>query len=123
MYGELSLSEIVPSNQTVCYQQAGPCEHFPSYRCYFHFHLISLFHIRSNLTLALLAGYMLVGNVMLLNLLIAIFTSVFEEIQANSKEVNIDIVIIIMIDTSIHSKSWGLWGLGLCQFFSFSAKI
>ena len=44
------------------------------------------------MTLALLAGYMLFGNVMLLNLLIAIFTSVFEEIQANSKEVTISII-------------------------------
>ena len=32
MYGELSLSEIVPTNQTLCYQQSGPCEHFPHYR-------------------------------------------------------------------------------------------
>ena len=44
------------------------------------------------MALALLAGYMLFGNVMLLNLLIAIFTSVFEEIQANSKEVTISII-------------------------------
>ena len=44
------------------------------------------------MTLALLAGYMLFGNVMLLNLLIAIFTSVFEEIQANSKEVTVSII-------------------------------
>merc|ERR1712223_2144012 len=35
----------------------------------------------------LLAIYLLVGNVMLLNLLIAIFTSVFEEVHENSNEV------------------------------------
>ena len=34
-----------------------------------------------------LAFYLLIGNVMLLNLLIAIFTSVFEEVQVNSNEV------------------------------------
>ena len=34
-----------------------------------------------------LAIYLLVGNVMLLNLLIAIFTSVFEEVHENSNEV------------------------------------
>ena len=33
-----------------------------------------------------LAIYLLVGNVMLLNLLIAIFTSVFEEVHENSNE-------------------------------------
>ena len=43
--------------------------------------------LSSYFTIAFLAAYMLAGNVMLLNLLIAIFTSVFEEIQANAKEV------------------------------------
>ena len=33
-----------------------------------------------------LAIYLLVGNVMLLNLLIAIFTSVFDEVHENSNE-------------------------------------
>ena len=149
MYGELSLSEIVPTNQTLCYQQSGAfniiLQHILSHITYHFFfitydliistirpmwalsilqviiihhddqndddehvvcvmcnkfhlmfqiltlfywtYVISLFSYFSNLTIALLAGYMLVGNVMLLNLLIAIFTSVFEEIQANSKEV------------------------------------
>ena len=38
-------------------------------------------------TTVLLAIYLLIGNVMLLNLLIAVFTAVFEKIQANSEKV------------------------------------
>jgi transient receptor potential cation channel subfamily M protein 2 len=38
------------------------------------------------ITPILLALYLIISNVMLLNLLIAIFTSVFEEVHDNSKE-------------------------------------
>ena len=71
MYGELSLESIVHENKTVCYENAF-CEDFTVY---------------NHITIPLLAVYLLVGNVMLLNLLIAIFTSVFEDVQENSKEV------------------------------------
>ena len=45
------------------------------------------FSLYNNVTLILLAIYLLIGNVMLLNLLIAIFTAVFEDVQENSKDV------------------------------------
>ena len=46
-------------------------------------------NIRSSklVTLVFLAVYLLIGNVVLLNLLIAIFTSVFEEVQKSSSQV------------------------------------
>ena len=71
MYGELNLENIEHKNKTVCYKDAF-CEDFTVY---------------NHVTRLLLAVYLLVGNVMLLNLLIAIFTSVFEDVQENSKEV------------------------------------
>ena len=71
MYGELNLESIVHENKTVCYENAF-CEDFTVY---------------NHITIPLLAVYLLIGNVMLLNLLIAIFTSVFEDVQENSKEV------------------------------------
>ena len=43
--------------------------------------------VYSHVTPILLAIYLLIGNVMLLNLLIAIFTSVFEEVHKNSREI------------------------------------
>ena len=78
MYGELNLESVVTENKTVCYENAfwsdntAFCEDFSLY---------------NNITLILLAIYLLIGNVMLLNLLIAIFTSVFEDVQENSKDV------------------------------------
>ena len=71
MYGELNLENVVSLNKTVCYEDAF-CEDFSLY---------------NNVTLILLAIYLLIGNVMLLNLLIAIFTSVFDDVQENSKTV------------------------------------
>ena len=71
MYGELNLESVVTVNKTVCYEDAF-CEDFTLY---------------NNVTLILLAIYLLIGNVMLLNLLIAIFTAVFEDVQENSKDV------------------------------------
>ena len=71
MYGELSLESIEIKDKTVCYEEDF-CEDFTMY---------------NSVTVFFLAIYMLVGNVMLLNLLIAIFTAVFEEVQENSVEV------------------------------------
>ena len=71
MYGELSLDSIENHDKIVCYED-NFCEDFTFYN-----HVAMFF----------LAIYMLVGNVMLLNLLIAIFTSVFENVRENSKEV------------------------------------
>ena len=71
MYGELNLEDIQHSQDKppVCYS-GGLCEDFTGY---------------NYVTLIFLAIYLLIGNVMLLNLLIAIFTSVFEDVQENSK--------------------------------------
>ena len=71
MYGELSIEEIQTHDKVVCYNEEF-CEDFTSY---------------NHVTIFCLAIYLLVGNVMLLNLLIAIFTAVFEEVQDNAKEV------------------------------------
>ena len=71
MYGELSLDRIVPKDIESC-SIDGFCENFGVY---------------SYVTPVFLAIYLLIGNVMLLNLLIAIFTSVFEKVNENSKEV------------------------------------
>ena len=60
MYGELSLDRIVPAAQSHC-NSAGLCEDFTLYQY---------------VTPVFLSVYLLIGNVMLLNLLIAIFTSV-----------------------------------------------
>ena len=53
-------------------QLGGVCEDFAAY---------------NYVTLTFLAIYLLIGNVMLLNLLIAIFTSVFEDVRENSKRI------------------------------------
>ena len=71
MYGEISLDQIATPNRTVCYEPDF-CEDLNFYN-----HVTPLF----------LAVYLILANVMLLNLLIAIFTSVFEEVNENSKEV------------------------------------
>ena len=42
------------------------------------------FTVYNLVTVPLLAVYLLIGNVMLLNLLIAIFTAVFDDVQENS---------------------------------------
>ena len=71
MYGELSIEDIQhPLDlQEVCYADGDFCEDFTSY---------------NYVLLVILAIYLLIGNVMLLNLLIAIFTSVFEDVRENS---------------------------------------
>ena len=71
MYGELNLESVVHENKTVCYENAF-CEDFTLY---------------NYVCLIMLAIYLLIGNVMLLNLLIAIFTAVFDDVQENSKDV------------------------------------
>ena len=72
MYGELSLHEIVPKNNTEHCQQDALCEDVDLY---------------SKVIPFFLGVYLLIGNVMLLNLLIAIFTSVYDQVSAQSKEV------------------------------------
>ena len=74
MYGELSLHELVPNyNVTeLCSKPEDLCEDVDLYS-----KVIPLF----------LGVYLLIGNVMLLNLLIAIFTSVYDQVSAQSKEV------------------------------------
>ena len=71
MHGELSLDRIVPKNVESCKNDCC-CKKFDVYRY---------------VTPVFLAIYLLIGNVMLLNLLIAIFTSVFDKVNENSKEV------------------------------------
>ena len=64
MYGELSLHELVPNyNQTEHCQADQLCEDVDLY---------------SKVIPFFLGIYLLIGNVMLLNLLITIFTSVYE---------------------------------------------
>ena len=73
MYGELSLHELVPHyNQTEHCQAEDLCEDVDLY---------------SKVIPFFLGIYLLIGNVMLLNLLIAIFTSVYDQVSAQSKEV------------------------------------
>ena len=60
----------IKGNETICYEE-GVCENMDVY---------------NYITPILLALYLIISNVMLLNLLIAIFTSVFEEVHDNSKE-------------------------------------
>lgn len=73
MYGELNIEDIQhpEDKERVCYD-GGYCEDFTAYNW---------------VTLIFLAIYLLIGNVMLLNLLIAIFTSVFEDVRENSKRI------------------------------------
>ena len=71
MYGELNLDQIEVENRTICYEEEF-CEHMEYY---------------NHVTPVFLAIYLIAANVMLLNLLIAIFTSVFEEVQENAKDV------------------------------------
>ena len=71
MFGELDLENFVPANKTVCYTNSF-CEDFSNY---------------NTVTRIFLSVYLIIGNVMLLNLLIAIFTSVYEDVQENSKSV------------------------------------
>lgn len=77
MYGELSLARIqVEANTTVCH--GGGIGTTPV--------VCENLDVHYAVTLVLLAIYLIIANVMLLNLLIAIFTSVFEEVHENSKE-------------------------------------
>ncbi len=82
MYGELSLENIQVIDSTIdrCAQNMN----FSSICT-----APDLPNIRESTTITtiFLAMYLLVGNVMLLNLLIAIFTSVFDEVNENSNEV------------------------------------
>ena len=74
MYGELSIEDIQhpEGSKAVCYAGGEICEDFTAY---------------NYVLLAILAIYLLIGNVMLLNLLIAIFTSVFEDVRENSMRI------------------------------------
>ena len=78
MYGELQLESIaVNKNTTGCSTEEITCE-APD--------LVSIQNA-TTITPLLLAIYLLIGNVLLLNLLIAIFTSIYEEINVNSNDV------------------------------------
>ena len=99
MLGELEVDALVPTKPNVCYMKDGSldtfisgkqrvieksldnsqslpheegkfCEDFTSYEP-----VVKVF----------LAVYMLIANVMLLNLIIAVFTSIFSKVQENSK--------------------------------------
>ena len=74
MYGELSLDKLIPSPNTCSAEEAEQslCENTDLYA-----HVIPVFF----------GFYLLIGNVMLLNLLIAIFTSVYDQVSEHSKEV------------------------------------
>ena len=78
MFGELSLDKVAvkkyqcPTNDSKEVCQSPDFDHFTYMNAF-----LPIF----------LAIYMLVGNVMLLNLLIAIFTSVFDEVNRNSNEI------------------------------------
>lgn len=80
MYGELSLDMIQVHDSTGCEANTTLSDVCSA---------PDLAEIRtsSKVTPVFLAIYLLIGNVMLLNLLIAIFTSVFEEVHENSNEV------------------------------------
>lgn len=82
MYGELSLESLSIIDSTNCLN--NPLANITEV-C----DAPDLENIRNSVTITkvFLAIYLLAGNVMLLNLLIAIFTSVFEEVQENSNEV------------------------------------
>jgi len=71
MYGELSLDRLKPDQQT-CNAETEECENLDLYST-----VIPIFF----------GFYLLIGNVMLLNLLIAIFTSVYDQVSEHSKEV------------------------------------
>ena len=71
MYGELSLEKLKPDPGT-CNAQTEECENLDLYST-----VIPIFF----------GFYLLIGNVMLLNLLIAIFTSVYDQVSEHSKEV------------------------------------
>ena len=64
MYGELSLDKLVPTQ--TCPQDSDQCENTELYS-----YVIPVFF----------GFYLLIGNVMLLNLLIAIFTSVYDQVK------------------------------------------
>ncbi|XP_022096579.1 transient receptor potential cation channel trpm-like isoform X2 [Acanthaster planci] len=69
IYGELFLDIIVNDGQSSCDPQEMTCP-------------------RQHLLQPIMLGaYLLLGNVLLLNLLIAIFSSIFDEVQTNSLEV------------------------------------
>ena len=72
MFGELNLDSFITTEKKVCYTDGDFCEDFTHY---------------NTVILIFLAIYLIIANVMLLNLLIAIFTSVFEHVQENSKSV------------------------------------
>ena len=79
MYGELQLDEIeINTNNTGCFHDMNGTCPVPDYK-----------HLKdaTTVTPVFLAIYLLIGNVMLLNLLIAIFTSIYEEINVNSNDV------------------------------------
>ena len=76
MYGELQLDAIAVKDSTGCYDNVTCAA--PDWK-----------HIgdATTVTPLFLALYLLIGNVLLLNLLIAIFTSIYEEINSNSNDV------------------------------------
>ena len=77
MYGELQLDRISVQDSTGCSAGESFC-HAPDW---------TSIQNATTITPVLLAIYLLIGNVLLLNLLIAIFTSIYEEINVNSNDV------------------------------------
>ncbi|XP_071522333.1 transient receptor potential cation channel subfamily M member-like 2 [Panulirus ornatus] len=92
MYGELQLEEIKGEDVEMCHPQScqewhrceaggsSPCQ--PVREC-----LCENPRDYSWVVYLMLFFYLIIGNIMLLNLLIAIFTYVFDEVQENSMEI------------------------------------
>ncbi|XP_043211040.1 transient receptor potential cation channel subfamily M member 5-like isoform X1 [Amphibalanus amphitrite] len=75
MYGELQLETTEAPESEVCYDSSNSgqiCEDITHY---------------AQVVPPMLAIFLLIGNVMLLNLLIAVFTNVFEKVRENSTEI------------------------------------
>ncbi|XP_042880237.1 transient receptor potential cation channel subfamily M member-like 2 [Penaeus japonicus] len=89
MYGELLLDEIVANDHETCHEKS--CQAVdscldPSQNCLQDCVCENPTDYKWVVKL-MLFFYLIIGNIMLLNLLIAIFTYVFEEVQQNSMEI------------------------------------
>ena len=104
MLGELNVEEIVATNEEVCYEDGrksfesfimGNQKTIPKQLALFNNHRLNehgkeyceVFTHYEPIVKVFLAVYMLIANVMLLNLLIAVFTTIFSHVQENSKVV------------------------------------
>ncbi|KAG8181944.1 hypothetical protein JTE90_000055 [Oedothorax gibbosus] len=71
LFGELDLDEDSAGRFPTCEEDPSSCHQSP------HAWIVPI----------MLAVYMLIGNILLVNMLIAVFTHVFDEVNANSREI------------------------------------